>query len=178
MSSLFFALHCFYFFLTRALCCCKLLALHCCYSFLPCVVIVHSHLVLFVLALRCCFHLILLLSPCVGITCSRLALPTLVLLLFTFTLHYYYLPWLLLLTLGCLLSIAIAYRGLLLFALCCCCSPWVVAIHLVLMLLVEVPTSPSLMLLLASYLTLLLFPLCCFCLGCYTSAAPLLPCAN
>ncbi len=78
----------------------------------------------------------------------------------------------------CLPWVVVVRLMLLLLTLGCCYSPCVAFACLVLMLLVEVPTSPSLMLLLASYLTLLLFPLCCFCLGCYTFAAPLFPCAN
>jgi hypothetical protein len=78
----------------------------------------------------------------------------------------------------CLHWVVVVRLMLLLLALGCCYSPSVGFAHLVLMLLIEVPTSPSLVLLLASYLAFLLFALCCFCLGCYTSLAPLLPCEN
>jgi len=67
---------------------------------------------------------------------------------------------------------------LLLLALGCCYFPCVAFVHLVLMLLVELLTSPSFVLLLLAFCLALLLPTlcCCCCLGCYTS--PLLPCAN
>lgn len=133
---------------------CLLLALHC-FCFLltlpcvvascsPCIAAIHSFLalLLFTLALCCCFHLALL---------------TLALLLFILALCCYYLAWLLLLTLSCyyLFSVDVACLGLLLLVLCCCYSPWVVVIFLVLLLFIlcwccSLSYSPHL-------------PLCCCC---------------